>query len=84
MVLRWIGRERLLYLSQVGFESMVLEARDEGINGDDIAACSDHRAFANLFPTSEARKARACFDAMQGYFFSTLQTRVSAGDFLPN
>ena len=70
MLLHWIGRERLLYLPQVGFESMVSEARDEGINGNDIKACLDHHALAKLFPTSEAREARACFDAMQRYFFS--------------
>ena len=75
------------FLSQVGFESMIPVVRDEGINGNDIEACSDHRAFAKLLPTSdaqEARKARACFDAMQRYFFSVAQTRVSISDSLPD
>ena len=62
---------------------MVSVARDEGINGSDIAACSDHHAFAKLFPTSEAREARACFDAMQRYFFSASQPRVSSSESLP-
>ena len=62
---------------------MVPVARDEGINGDDIEACSDHHAFAKLFPTSEAREVRACYDAMQRYFFSASQPRVSTSVSLP-
>ena len=81
MVVRKIGHEQLLCLSQVGFESMVPLVTAKGINGSDIEACSDHRAFAKLFPASDARqtrKARACFDAMQRYLFSAAQMRVSA------
>ena len=63
---------------------MIPVARDEGIRGDDIEACSDHHAFAKLFPTSDAREARACFDAMQRYLFSASQTRVSTSDSLPS
>ena len=70
-------------LSQVGFESMVSVVTAKSINGDDIAACSDHHAFAELFLTSEAREVRACYDAMQRYFFSASQTRVSTSDSLP-
>ena len=86
MVLRWILVSDCYVLSQVGFESMIPLVRNEGINGDDIAACSDHRAFAQLFPTSdarEARKARECFEAMRVYLFSAAQTRVSTYDSLP-
>ena len=85
MVVRKIGREQLLCLSQVGFESMVPLVTAKGISGNDIKACSDHRAFAKLFPALEAResrKARACFDAMQRYLFSAAQMRVSASDSL--
>ena len=74
-----------LCLSQVGFESMIPAVKDKGIDGNDIEACSDNRAFAKLFPTSdarEARKARACFDAIQRYLFSAAQTRVSTSDSL--
>ena len=85
MSVHWIGRQRLLCLSQVGFESMVPLVTAKGINGSDIEACSDHHAFAKLFPASDARqtrKARACFDAMQRYLFSASQTRVRTSDSL--
>ena len=83
MVLRWILVSDCYILSQVGFESMIPVVRDEGINGDDIAACSsDHHAFGKLFPTSKAPEARECFDAVQRYLFSAVQTRVSTRDCL--
>ena len=83
MVLRWILVSDCYILSQVGFESMIPVVRDEGINGDDIAACSsDHHAFGKLFPTSKAQEARKCFDAVQRYLFSAVQTRVSTRDCL--
>ena len=81
----WIGLQRLRCLSQLGYQFLAPVVKDKRINGSAIAACSDHRAFAKLFPALEAResrKARACFDAMQRYLFSAAQTRVSAGDSL--
>ena len=55
----------------------------QGIDGNDIAACSDHRTFTKLFPTSKAREARECFDAIQRNLVSAAQTRVSSNGILP-
>ena len=80
-MLLWIGRERLLCLSQVGLESIVPVVANEGINGGDIEACSDHHDFGKLVPISNAQEA---FDVLERYFFSVAQKRVSAGDSLPS
>ena len=71
----------VLFLSQLGFASMVPAAKDKHVDGSKIAECSGGEDFAKLLSLSDPQEASACFQALMEYFsagYSAGQTRVNA------